>query len=169
MLGLYIHHMPPLRNSTLVFLKRGISDQEEICLAMKKRGFGVGRWNGVGGKVHDQESLEDAAKRETQEEIGVQIKELEKVAELSFFFPHRPDWDQLVHVYFCHSWSGEIMESEEMRPQWFLVSQIPFENMWSDDILWLPRLLSGKLLRASFTFGEQDEVIDHNLNYLNTQ
>ena len=44
--------MSDLRDSTLVFLikqKGGVITQ--ICLAMKKRGFGKGRWNAVGGKV----------------------------------------------------------------------------------------------------------------------
>jgi 8-oxo-dGTP diphosphatase/2-hydroxy-dATP diphosphatase len=30
---------------------------------MKKRGFGVGRWNGFGGKVEKQETILDGAKR----------------------------------------------------------------------------------------------------------
>jgi 8-oxo-dGTP diphosphatase/2-hydroxy-dATP diphosphatase len=30
---------------------------------MKKRGFGVGRWNGFGGKVEKQETILDEAKR----------------------------------------------------------------------------------------------------------
>jgi hypothetical protein len=36
----------PSKQATLLFL---IKDQK-ILLAMKKRGFGKGRWNGVGGK-----------------------------------------------------------------------------------------------------------------------
>ena len=41
--------------------------ENTILLGMKKRGFGVGRWNGFGGKLHEGESIEDAAKRETLE------------------------------------------------------------------------------------------------------
>ena len=63
--------MDNLRNATLVFLIKRIDGEiKDICLAMKKRGFGVNRWNGVGGKVDDQnETIEEAAKRETKEEI----------------------------------------------------------------------------------------------------
>ena len=32
---------------TLVFLREG----SKVLLGMKKRGFGVGKWNGFGGKV----------------------------------------------------------------------------------------------------------------------
>jgi hypothetical protein len=41
-----------MRNSTLLFLvKKNGEEITDICLAMKKRGFGSGRYNGVGGKV----------------------------------------------------------------------------------------------------------------------
>lgn len=40
-----------------------VLDAGKILLGMKKRGFGAGRWNGFGGKVHPGESIEAAAKR----------------------------------------------------------------------------------------------------------
>jgi 8-oxo-dGTP diphosphatase / 2-hydroxy-dATP diphosphatase len=126
---------------------------------MKKRGFGQGRWNGVGGKVTNGESVEDAAKREAQEEIGVVVQDLKKVAELSFTFPHNAEWSQLVHVYFSESWTGEPAESDEMKPEWFALDQIPFEAMWPDDPFWLPRVLNGELLRAAFVFAEGDVIL----------
>lgn len=61
-----------IRQATLCLL---IKDGK-ILLAMKKRGFGVGRWNGAGGKF-DSEKDKDilgAAIRETKEEIGVYVK-----------------------------------------------------------------------------------------------
>lgn len=126
---------------------------------MKKRGFGVNRWNGVGGKVKDlTETVEMAAKRETKEEIGVFVKEMSKVAELSFLFSHNSDWDQMVHVYFSDNWQGEPKESEEMRPKWFPIKEIPFQDMWPDDIFWLPEVIKGKLLKAMFRFKENDII-----------
>ena len=65
--------MNKLRNATLIFLiKRTDGEIKEVCLAMKKRGFGLNRWNGVGGKVDDQkETIEEAARREAKEHVGV--------------------------------------------------------------------------------------------------
>jgi hypothetical protein len=48
---------------TLVFCRRELNDHKEILLGMKKRGFGAGKWNGFGGKLEENESNEDAAKR----------------------------------------------------------------------------------------------------------
>ena len=62
--------MNEIRNTTLLFLiKRENANIVEICLAMKKRGFGMNRWNGVGGKLEKDETVEQATIRET-EEIG---------------------------------------------------------------------------------------------------
>jgi len=152
--------MGRLRNATLVFLiKKSQGKITDICLAMKKRSFGINRWNGVGGKVDDQkETIEDAAKREAKEEIDVFVKELNKVAELLFYFPHNPVWDQIVHVYFAENWDGEPTESEEMNPKWFSLKEIPFQDMWPDDIFWLPEVVKGNLLKATFKFGENDVI-----------
>lgn len=152
--------MNKLRKSTLVFLiNKSEGNITDICLAMKKRGFGVNRWNGVGGKVDDQkETVEEAAKRETKEEINVSVKDLKKVAELSFYFPHNPAWDQIVHVYLTESWDGDPKESEEMRPEWFLLKDIPFQEMWSSDQFWLLEVLRGALIKGNFIFGEKDII-----------
>ncbi|MFA6919139.1 MAG: 8-oxo-dGTP diphosphatase, partial [Patescibacteria group bacterium] len=158
-----------LRDSTLVFLiKKSQEKVTEICLAMKKRGFGMNRWNGVGGKVEKDETMDSAAEREAQEEIGVEIKQTNKVAELSFYFPHNPTWNQKVHVYFSEVWGGEPEESEEMKPQWFKAENLPFEHMWPDDEFWVPEVLSGKLVKATFVFGEGDVIQSKNVKIVDS-
>lgn len=154
-----------LKDTTLLFLVRRNEDGAvtEICLAMKKRGFGTGKWNGVGGKLDPGESIEDAARRETKEEIGVLVGELRQVAQLEFRYAPRPDWDQLVHVFFADMWEGEPTESEEVRPGWFRVADIPFHSMWPDDSIWMPEVLSGNLVRGRFMFGEGEVIFEHEL------
>ncbi|MEI7749467.1 MAG: 8-oxo-dGTP diphosphatase [Candidatus Moraniibacteriota bacterium] len=152
-----------LRDTTLLFLVRrdDAGAVSEICLAMKKRGFGTGKWNGVGGKLEPGESIEDAARRETEEEIGVKVGELRQVAELEFRYSVRSDWDQLVHVFFAEAWEGEPTESEEMRPERYRVSDIPFDFMWPDDRYWLPVVIAGTLVRGRFVFGEGEAILEH--------
>ena len=156
-----------MRQATLCFLVREQKgENNEICLAMKKRGFGKGRWNGVGGKVQESETIEEAAKRETFEEIGVTIQTMEKCAELTFLFPHHPEWDQIVHVFLCRTWDGTPGESEEMNPRWFRTKEIPFDSMWSDDSYWLPLILQGKYLEGTFSFDEKDQLMEHTISIL---
>lgn len=147
-----------MREDTIVFLMQ----PGQILLAMKKRGFGEGKFNGTGGKVGKDETVEQAAVREAKEEISVDIKEndLNKVAHLKFYFNEHPDWNISCHTFFVHTWNGEPTESEEMAPQWFSHEQIPFEQMWIDDVIWLPRVLAGEKLDADFYFNGKGESID---------
>ena len=59
---------------TLVLLINEAS--QEILLGMKKRGFGVGKWNGFGGKVDPKESIYEGALRELKEEAGIHCPDL---------------------------------------------------------------------------------------------
>jgi len=149
-----------MRQSTLLFLIR----DNQILLAMKKRGFGVGKWNGVGGKPHGDEKIEETAIRETTEEIGVIPNNIKQVANLDFFFQNNPDWDQQVVVYTSNQWSGQPTESEEMKPEWFDLDKIPFDQMWPDDKFWLPQMLAGKNIIAKFIFNDQGNIVDQTIN-----
>ena len=128
---------------------------------MKKRGFGIGKWNGVGGKLHDDETIQQAAIRETGEEISVKINEedLQNVATIDFFFENKKEFDQQVHIFFTEKWQGEPTESEEMKPQWYSYSELPFKNMWINDVHWLPKVIKGEKLKATFTFNQDGSQI----------
>jgi mutator protein MutT len=141
---------------TLVFLLEG----DNILLAMKKRGFGSGRWNGVGGKIEPNETIEQAMIRETQEEIGVTPLVFHPAAYLEFLFPDGMA-DMLVNTFLCTKWEGEPIETEEMAPRWFNVSDIPYEDMWEDDRYWLPQVLDGKSINGRFVFDENEKMLEH--------
>ena len=145
---------------SLLFLRR----DNEILLAMKKRGFGEGKWNGVGGKVEEGESIEQAMIRETQEEIGVTPTVFEKVADIRFdeYFKGEPTLMH-VHIFIATEWTGEPTESEEMAPKWFNLSEIPYDVMWSDDPYWLPEVLKGNKISADFKLDAADVIIDHTI------
>lgn len=145
---------------TLVIIQRG----DEILLGMKKRGFGVGKWNGFGGKLHDGETVEAAAQREVFEEIGVTVDELEKIGVIDFSWQHKADEILEVNIFKCTHFTGQPVESEEMKPQWYNISEIPYETMWSDDKYWLPLLLEGKKFKGSFIFDGNNNVLHYKLS-----
>ena len=133
----------------------------EVLLAMKKRGFGAGKWNGFGGKLKPGETLEECFVREAQEELSIKPTKFEKRAVLEFQFddiPAEEGWNQQMHVYLCHEWEGEPCESEEMAPQWFPLSELPRE-MWSSDKCWLERVLNGEKVAGKCVFAGRGEVV----------
>lgn len=139
-----------------------IHQHPRILLGMKKRGFGKGRWNGFGGKVSAEETVQDAAKREMQEEAGIEVMDLEKVGIIDFEFKDNPEISQ-VHIFRSSIFLGEPMESEEMKPQWFHIDEIPFEKMWPDDPYWMPLFLGGKKFRGRFLFDGLDIILEKEL------
>jgi len=153
-----------MKQATLCFLIRENRGNRELLLAMKKRGFGQGKWNGIGGKLDfnkRDKNIFDTATREMKEEIGVKIKDMERVAILNFHYPYltnsEKEWP--VHVFLVKDWEGEPKESEEMKPKWFKIKKIPFNKMWPDDKFWLPKILKGEKLKAEFSF-KSGELID---------
>lgn len=51
----------------------------------------------------------------------------------------------------------------EMKPQWFECHQIPFSQMWPDDILWFPLMLQKKKFLGYFKFQGQDVILSQTL------
>ena len=146
-----------LKETSLVLLVR----PGQLLLAMKKRGFGAGYWNGPGGKLLPGETVYEAAVRETMEEVGVEVSDLTEVARLTFYFDDDPtDPIQNIHttVYLGKTWTGEPEESEEMMPQWFHLADIPYNAMWADDRYWLPHVLDGAYVEAEFLFSTDNTL-----------
>lgn len=64
-----------------------------------------------------------------------------------------------VDIFTMADWTGGPAESEEIRPQWFPVAVLPFAQMWDDTPRWLPRVLAGERLRATFTYASDNETV----------
>lgn len=146
-------------NQTLVFIQK----KDKLLLGLKKRGFGAGRYNGFGGKVLEGEEVEDAARREIKEEIGVEVEDLEPAGELIFYPIKFPEGIK-VYVFKALDFRGEPNESEEMKPEWFGVENLPYEKMWDADKYWMPLLLEDKRFVGTFRFDENDKTIEHILH-----
>jgi ADP-ribose pyrophosphatase YjhB (NUDIX family) len=144
-----------MKHATLCIVR----NEDKILLGMKKKGFGAGKFNSFGGKVESGESVEAAAMRELREEAGL-TGALSKHAVLTFKFPHKPEWDQVVHVFVADNWAGTPTESDEMKPEWFDVSKIPYQQMWTDDPHWLPHVLDGKFVEATFVFSPNESILE---------
>ena len=133
-----------MRLVTLVFLQDG----NKVLLAMKKRGFGAGLWNAAGGKAESNESPKEAAIRECREELSVTPLALKEAGYIQIFMPQDPAFEHRCYIFTTDDWDGEPTESEEMRPQWFELEDIPYQEMWPADKIWMPRMFTGELFEG---------------------
>jgi len=150
-----------MRSTTLCLPIQG-TPAEKILLGMKKTGFGKGKYNGFGGKLETGETPTSAAVRELAEECGIIAKEadLKEAGKLTFLFPANPELDHDVQLYVIQDWQGQPRETTEMKPMWFAVAEIPYDEMWADDSYWLPAVLKGKKVYGEVYFAENNETVD---------
>jgi 8-oxo-dGTP diphosphatase len=131
-----------------------------VLLIEKKRGLGGGKVNGPGGKLEDGETAYGAVLRETEEEVGLVPVNPTRVAELSFVFLN--GYSLRCDVFLAEDYRGGLRETPEAKPFWTSVDRVPFDRMWQDDILWLPRVLKGDRLSGVFIF-DDDEMLSYRI------
>jgi len=139
-------HWTPQEHATLLFVRQA----DRVLLIRKKRGLGAGKINGPGGRLDEGESPLQCAVREVQEELCVTPIGVEARGELAFQFVD--GYALYVHVFNATGCEGEPQETAEAIPLWTPISAIPFDQMWADDRLWFPHLLSGQPFRGRFLF-----------------
>jgi 8-oxo-dGTP diphosphatase/2-hydroxy-dATP diphosphatase len=144
-------------DTTLIFCRRSNPEtgKREILLGMKKRGFGAGKWNGFGGKFDGNEDIHECAQRELFEESCIQCSEFEQTG---FMIYEMGDKLMPVHVLQCWKFTGNPIESDEMKPQWFEEDSLPFNSMWVDDPHWFPYLLGRKPFLGRYFFSTRLNV-----------
>lgn len=143
-----------LPEATLCFLCRG----DEVLLARKTRNIGAGCFNGYGGSLEEDETVEEATIRELFEECKIKSdsQDLEKIA-IVYFHNTKADGTTFVckcHVYHLRKWEGEPEATEEMiDPTWFKVAELPLKEMMLADSDWVPITLGGEKIIADAYYG----------------
>ena len=150
----------------VVYLVRTIGTpdgtRDEILLGEKLTGIGIGKLVGAGGKVEPGEDVLEAAVREVAEELGVTVDpaDLEPISLITYPFVDRDEWSQRSHGFIARRWVGEPSASNELAPQWFDVTAIPFDRMWADAQTWLPNALGGKFIERTIAFRADGTMVD---------
>lgn len=132
----------------------------KVLLIRKKKGLGMGLWNGPGGKVENGEAIVDAAKREVYEEVCIVPEAPAKVGEMHFHFPGGA-WN--IHVFKAHDFDGIERETDEAAPKWFRLDKIPYDDMWPDDRIWMPLMLQGKKFVGTFHLDGSNNLLGHEI------
>lgn len=134
-----------------------------VLLIRKRRGLGAGKINAPGGRIDPGETPIACAMRETEEELHVRPLGLSIRGELRFQFVD--GYSIHAYVFIATGHRGTPTETDEAIPIWTSVHLIPYEEMWVDDALWVPRLLAGECFSGCFVF-DGDRMRDHEVRSL---
>ncbi len=145
----------PRERATLCFL---IQDGQ-ILLIRKKRGLGAGKINAPGGRIEPGEEPHECAVRETFEEVGLTPLHVQNRGELHFQFAD--GYSLHCAVFVAHEFTGDLIETDEALPIWTPLDSIPYDEMWADDIHWLPGVLQGGTFRGYFHFDGEKMLSKH--------
>ncbi len=95
-------------------------------------------WNGIGGKVDDNETPTQGLLREIGEETKLKVleKDIVKVNVVT-------EGNFELHVFTTHVWSGEIVMIDPTIKQfkWFAFEEVPYGQMHKNNDKWLPSIL----------------------------
>lgn len=117
-------------------------------------------WNGIGGKIQDNESPEECVIREVKEESGLTIKHPQLKGIITF--PNNRDTGETwyVFVYLVTKFTGRIIENEEGKLEWIPVKNIQKLNIQNADKLFTKWLNKNKIFSAKFYY-VGDELKDY--------
>lgn len=151
-----------MQEATLCYLV----DDDRVLLIEKRRGLGSGLYNGPGGKIEPGETPMEAIRREVAEEVGLDVLDPEKHAELTFL--HDGEVVLFAHVFRATDYEGTPRPSPEAAPVWFDLDELPYDGMWEDDHLWLPHVIEGETLVGVFAFDggetlDDADFVDHDI------
>lgn len=133
----------------------------EVLLIRKQRGLGEGNLVGPGGKLEPGETPLEAAVREVREELTVTPTGVEKCGEFGFHFrDDTPEEDSMyVHVFTADGVDGTPSETEEAVPVWYPADDIPYEEMWVDDRVWMPHMFAGETFTGTFVLTDEGDAM----------
>ncbi len=124
--------------TVLCYIRRG-NDYLFLHRNKKKNDINHDKWIGVGGKLEQGESKEDALIREVKEETGLSLKSFVFRGELLFV---NNDYEEIMYLYTSDDFDGEIIDCDEGDLHWVNKDKIMDLNLWEGDKTFLSLLIN---------------------------
>lgn len=123
-----------MRNTTLCHIEK---DGKYLMLhrIKKENDLNKDKWVGIGGKLEDKESPEEANLRETLEETGLTLKSARYCGIVTFV---SDIWEtEYMHIFHSADFSGEVKECDEGELCWVEIKDIYNLPIWEGDKIFL--------------------------------
>ncbi|NCN86935.1 NUDIX domain-containing protein [archaeon] len=135
-----------------------VHKDSKILLGLKNpnKKFG-GKWNGFGGGLEENQTLEECAITETIDETGITPKNLTRVGQILFKFEIN-EQDHEVHIYRATDYGGILDTSKDfIEYKEFEKKDLEniYEKMMPADKYWLPLFFDKKLFKGDVLFDKE--------------
>ena len=124
----------------LIALLALVNERNEVLISLRKNKEEYdGFWEYPGGKVEENETLEQAIKREIKEEINLEISE-NCIAPLTFAVDQHEGSETILFLYICRKWEGSVTSLLDQEIKWvkpidLAEYQMPAPNRFLNSIL----------------------------------
>ena len=124
----------------LIVLLALVNEKNEVLISLRKNKKEYdGYWEYPGGKVEEDETLEQAIIREIKEEINLEISN-NCIAPLTFAVDQHKEYQTVLFLYICRNWEGSITSLLDQRIKWVKPVdlgeyQMPSPNRFLNSIL----------------------------------
>ena len=130
-----------MKNSVLCYIER---DEKYLMLCRNKKvnDCNGGKWIGVGGKIEENESPDEALLREVVEETGLTLTSYAFRGIITFV---SDTWEgEYMHLYTADGFEGEISDCDEGELHWIEKDRLFDLPMWEGDKIFLRYLLEDR-------------------------
>lgn len=120
------------------------SDRQKVLLIHRNKRIDdvhYGKYNGLGGKIENNENIVDALKREVFEESGIHCEEIVFKGTISWpgFGKNGEDW--FGFIFRVDKFSGTPHEgNHEGSLEWIPIANLDKIDLWESDRLWLSKV-----------------------------
>jgi len=126
--------LSPDRTHTLLIHRNARKDDQHL-----------GKYNGLGGKMHAHEDVAGCMRREVREEAGIECTEMTLRGTINWTNFGRQGEDWLGFIFLISRFSGRpFSENKEGTLGWQPVDQLHSLPMWPGDRYFLPLVFDGK-------------------------
>jgi 8-oxo-dGTP diphosphatase len=128
-----------MKNSVLCYIEK---DEKYLMLYRNKKNNDCngGKWIGVGGKIEENESPDEALVREVKEETGLTLTRSAFRGIVTFV---SDTWEgEYMYVYTADGFEGEICDCDEGELHWVEKDKLFSLPMWEGDRVFLTPLLN---------------------------
>ena len=153
-----------MKLGVLVYLEN--NEEQVLMIHRNKKDEHQGLWLAPGGKVEPNEAPYETAIREMLEETGLQIKDHELRAVLSFpddgDSPFGDEWH--VFVFYSNSFSGTLSENcPEGKLEWVPKNSLTELATWEGDRIFAPKIFNPGCFSAKFLYSG-NTLLDYSIS-----